>query len=41
VDGITGATVSSVAVARILRESASSWVPALRSRLDDFRREVP
>jgi electron transport complex protein RnfG len=41
VDGITGATVSSVAVARILRESASSWAPALRSHLDDFRREVP
>jgi electron transport complex protein RnfG len=41
VDGITGATVSSVAVARILRDSASVWVPALRRRLDDFRREEP
>ena len=41
VDGITGATVSSMAVARILRESASAWVPLLRRRLDDFRREEP
>jgi electron transport complex protein RnfG len=41
VDGITGATDSSVAVARILRESASLWVPALRARLDDFRQEEP
>lgn len=39
VDGITGATVSSVAVARILRESASAWVPVLRRQLGDFRRE--
>jgi electron transport complex protein RnfG len=39
VDGITGATISSGAVARILRESASRWVPALRARLDDFRGE--
>jgi electron transport complex protein RnfG len=41
VDGITGATVSSVAVARILRESASVWVPALRRTLDDFRQKEP
>ena len=41
VEGITGATVSSVAVARILRESASRWVPDLRRRLDEFRAEEP
>jgi H+/Na+-translocating ferredoxin:NAD+ oxidoreductase subunit G len=39
VDGITGATISSGAVARILRESASSWVPALRAHQGDFRAE--
>jgi electron transport complex protein RnfG len=38
VDGITGATISSQAIARILRESSSSWVPRIRSSLDDFRR---
>ncbi len=38
VDGITGATISSVAIADILRESAGFWVPRLRPQLEDFRR---
>lgn len=38
VDGITGATISSVAIADILRESTAFWVPRVRGRLDDFRR---
>jgi len=38
VDGITGATISSVAIADILRESTAFWVPKVRERLDDFRR---
>jgi electron transport complex protein RnfG len=37
IDGITGATISSAAIARILRESAAGWVPLLRRHLDDFR----
>jgi electron transport complex protein RnfG len=37
IDAITGATVSSVAVAKILRESTAYWAPKLRPRLDDFR----
>ena len=37
IDAITGATVSSVAVAKILRESTGFWVPRLRARSDDFR----
>jgi len=37
VDGITGATISSQAIAGILRESSSSWVPRIRAGLDDFR----
>ena len=37
IDAITGATVSSVAVAKILRESTAFWAPKLRPRLDDFR----
>ena len=41
VDGITGATISSVAVARILDESASLWIPRIRDRLADFRRPQP
>ena len=41
VDGITGATISSVAIAAILDESASFWIPRLRSRLDVFRRPQP
>ena len=37
IDAITGATVSSRAVANILRESASFWMPRLEPRLADFR----
>jgi len=37
IDAITGATVSSTAVAKILRESTAFWVPKLRPHLDDFR----
>ncbi len=40
VDGITGATISSQAIADILRASTATWVPRLESRLDDFR-EAP
>jgi electron transport complex protein RnfG len=39
IDGITGATISSVAVGRALDASAASWLPDVRRRLDDFRRE--
>lgn len=37
VDGITGATISSVAVANILRESTSFWVPRIERNLQAFR----
>jgi electron transport complex protein RnfG len=37
VDGITGATISSVAISNILNKSASWWVPRIRRSLDDFR----
>jgi electron transport complex protein RnfG len=36
VDGITGATISSVAVADILRRSTAVWVPRMRRDLADF-----
>ncbi len=36
VDGITGATISSVAVSEILDSSASSWIPRIRARIRDF-----
>jgi electron transport complex protein RnfG len=36
VDAITGATISSTAIARILRESTEFWVPRIRRGLDDF-----
>jgi electron transport complex protein RnfG len=39
VDGITGATISSVAIAKILRGSTTQRIPGLRQRLDDFRVE--
>lgn len=39
IDAITGATVSSVAVAKILRESTGFWAPRLQARRDDFRQE--
>jgi electron transport complex protein RnfG len=38
VDGITGATISSVAIANLLNKSAAYWVPLLSRRLDDFRK---
>ncbi|MDJ0852449.1 MAG: FMN-binding protein [Myxococcota bacterium] len=37
IDGITGATISSVAIAKILQASSSAWIPRVRERLDDFR----
>ena len=36
VDGITGATISSVAIANILNRSTTYWVPRIRRNLDDF-----
>ena len=36
VDGITGATISSEAIADILARSAGSWVPRIRRRSADF-----
>jgi electron transport complex protein RnfG len=37
VDGITGATISSKAIATALREGTGEWVPRLERRLADFR----
>ena len=37
VDGITGATISSKAIANILSRSTAFWVPRVRQHLDDFR----
>jgi electron transport complex protein RnfG len=37
VDGITGATISSKAIAGILRKSTSSWIPTIRGNADDLR----
>ena len=39
VDGITGATISSVAIANILNDSAQYWVPRIQEHLQDFGRE--
>ncbi len=39
VDGITGATISSVAIANLLNRSAEYWVPRIRSSLSDFQGE--
>jgi electron transport complex protein RnfG len=36
IDGLTGATVSSTAVARILRESTAYWIPRLAAQQEDF-----
>ena len=36
VDGITGATISSVAVADILNRSAQYWTPLIRTHLGNF-----
>ncbi len=37
VDGITGATISSVAIADILNRSAQYWMPRIRKNLSDFQ----
>ena len=37
VDGITGATISSKAIANILNRSSAYWVPKIRQNLDAFR----
>jgi electron transport complex protein RnfG len=36
IDGITGATISSTAIADILRKSSARWVPQIKQNLDDF-----
>ena len=38
VDGITGATISSEAIADLLHRSASTWMPRVQAHLEDFRR---
>ena len=38
VDGITGATISSTAIANMLDRSASVWVPRIAERIEDFKR---
>ncbi len=38
IDGITGATISSAAIADILSRSTSYWIPRIRRNLDDFRK---
>ncbi|UCF69484.1 MAG: FMN-binding protein, partial [Acidobacteriota bacterium] len=37
VDGITGATISSDAIANMLNKSASFWIPRVQRRAGDFR----
>jgi electron transport complex protein RnfG len=37
IDAITGATISSKAIADILKKSSAYWVPRIRRNLDDFR----
>jgi electron transport complex protein RnfG len=37
VDGITGATISSAAIADLLNQSASFWIPRVQRRAGDFR----
>jgi len=36
VDAITGATISSVAISNLLRDSTERWVPLIRGNLADF-----
>ncbi|MCP3980626.1 MAG: FMN-binding protein [bacterium] len=38
VDGITGATISSVAIGDLLRESTEFWIPRIRRDANAFRR---
>jgi len=40
IDGITGATISSVAIGDILAASSSRWVPLIARRLGDFEAGV-
>ena len=35
-DGITGATITSEAIGKILNDSANTWVPALENELQTF-----
>ena len=37
IDGITGATISSIAIADILNRSTSHWVPIIHRHLDDLQ----
>jgi electron transport complex protein RnfG len=37
IDTITGATISSTAIANMLSRNSSYWIPRIRRRLDDFR----
>jgi len=39
VDGITGATISSKAIANILSDSTAFWIPRIRQNLNDFKEE--
>jgi len=39
VDGITGATISSAAIASILERSTAYWIPLIHRNLDDFREQ--
>ncbi len=41
VDGITGATISSKAIANILRRSSAYWIPKVRRNLRDFEEVNP
>lgn len=39
IDGITGATISSRAIADMLRASTGDWIPKIAARLEDLRQE--
>jgi len=41
IDGITGATISSKAIAALLRESTTHWLPRLQLHLDQLRGGAP
>jgi electron transport complex protein RnfG len=38
IDMITGATISSQAIGRILQNSSSNWLPLLKKNIEDFKR---
>lgn len=40
IDGITGATISSVAIADMLRKSTAQWIPVLEKNQADFEKGV-